>query len=184
MSPTTIGLDLSLTSTGLAVHQTGIITTHRIQTKGTRTDTWQQRHDRMNRIITAITDHVPADAHAFIEAPAYSRSDSGTWDRAGLWWKTYTALERKGCTIIPVAPNLRTKYALGKGGGKDTGKDNVLAAAIKRYSDIDITGNDIADATIILAMGLRLLGSPIDTGLPQTHLDALATIKLPEGLAA
>lgn len=181
MSPTTIGLDLSLTSTGLAVHQAGTISTHRIQTKGKRDDTWEQRHQRMTHIITTITEHVPADSHAFIEAPAYSRSDSGTWDRAGLWWKTYAALDRKGCTIIPVAPNLRTKYALGKGGGKDTGKDNVLAAAIKRYPNIDITGNDIADATIILAIGLRLLGQPIDQDLPQTHLAALATIQLPEG---
>ncbi|WP_404285417.1 hypothetical protein [Glutamicibacter arilaitensis] len=183
MNQTIIGLDLSLTSTGLAIHQSGTITTHRIQTKGKRDDTWQQRHDRMNHIVTTITSHVPENTHAFIEAPAYSRSDSGTWDRAGLWWMTYTALQQKNCAITPIAPNLRTKYALGKGGGKDTGKDNVLAAAIKRYTDIDITGNDIADATIILAMGLRLLGQPIDQDLPQTHLAALATIQLPEGHA-
>lgn len=71
------------------------------------------------------------------------------------------------------------KYATGKGGGKDAGKDAVLAAAIRTYPHLDITGNDIADAVIFLAIGRRLTGQPMEASLPKARLDALAKIELP-----
>jgi hypothetical protein len=80
-------------------------------------------------------------------------------------------------TVLPVEPNLRAKYATGKGAAS---KDAVLAAAVRRYASIDITGNDTADAVCLMAIGLRLLGRPIDDPLPALNLSALTTLSLPK----
>jgi hypothetical protein len=56
----------------------------------------------------------------------------------------------------------------------------VLAAVVRRYPHADITGNDIADALVLAAMGARQLGFPIEESLPQANQAALAKINWPE----
>ena len=114
-----------------------------------------------------------------LEAPSYGSATGSQHDRSGLWWMTYHRIVAStvGVTVLPVAPTVRAKYATGKG---NASKDAVLAAAVRRYPDIDITGNDIADAVILMAIGCRLLGKPIDDPMPATHLAALDKIQLPE----
>lgn len=182
-----VGLDLSLASTGIAVHygdHFGGQGTYRIRSTGKAGATWDQRAERLDILATKITQHIPPLSLVIVEGPSYASVGTGTHDRAGLWWMVYQLLRTKMCTIIPVSPAQRMKYATGKGGGKDAGKDNVLAAAIKTYPHLDITGNDIADAVIFLAIGCRLVGSPLEENLPKARLDAMAKIELPEGRLA
>lgn len=175
-----VGLDLSLTSTGVAIRfPYGTIETARIRTVGKKDDDWPLRSNRIRAITTGITNIVRPGALVMVEAPSYASVGGAQHDRSGLWWRTYTALEDRNCIIVPVAPSQRAKYATGKGAGKDAGKDNVLAATVKRYPQIDITGNDIADAVILMAMGLRIIGQPLETNLPKTHLDALTKLRVP-----
>jgi crossover junction endodeoxyribonuclease RuvC len=73
-------------------------------------------------------------------------------------------------------------YALGKGVGT---KDAVLAAAIERYRHlVTIDQNDVADATVLLAMGCRQIGRSLETSLPLTHLRAMAKVDWPAGAVA
>ena len=76
-------------------------------------------------------------------------------------------------------PTSRATYATGK---DNAGKDAVLAAVVRRYPDVDVTGNDEADALVMAAMGARLLGHPLEDSLPQSHLRALAGLELPDTL--
>ena len=78
--------------------------------------------------------------------------------------------------ILTVPPPTRAMFATGRG---NAGKDEVLAAAIRRYPAWGIAGNDIADATVLAAIGARLLGHPLEESLPQTHLRALNKLALP-----
>lgn len=182
---TIVGLDLSLTSTGIAVHWApNDIRTHRIRSTGKADATWKQRAARLHNITQDVINVIPNNSLVMVEGPSYASSGTGTHDRSGLWWMVYQELHRIGCTIIPVSPAQRMMYATGKGGGKDAGKDNVLAAAITRYPTLGITGNDIADAAIFMAMGCRLTGNPLEATLPKTHLNALTKITLPERTAA
>jgi len=175
------GLDLSLTSTGIATrHPSGTIETHRIRSTGKKTDTWQQRANRLTTLNHTITSQILHNTLVILEAPSYGSTTGSQHDRSGLWWLIHQQLTQNGCQIIPVTPSQRMKYAVGKGGGQGTDKDNILAATIRRYPNINITGNDIADATILLAIGCRLTGNPIDTNLPKTHLDTLTKLQLPE----
>ncbi|WP_018135431.1 hypothetical protein [Acaricomes phytoseiuli] len=169
---TIIGIDLSLTSTGIATLHNGQITLNTFRTKGTKNDTWKQRADRIINTSHQIAGSVPPGATVAIEAPAYASTTGSQHDRSGLWWYTYTTLHHGfGCPIIAITPAQRMIYATGKG---NTTKDQVLAATIRRYPQANITNNDEADALILAAITARLHNNPIENQpLPQTHLRAL-----------
>lgn len=172
MTRPVVGLDLSLTSTGIAVHGAGIPDwCATIESVGKDNDDWPTRYRRLGDLVNRILPPIPDHSLVVMEAPAYSRSTGKAHDRSGLWWMLYDLLV---CTnrslVVPVLPNTRAKYATGKG---NAGKDAVLAAAVRRYPSIDITGNDTADAVVLMAIGCRLLGEPIDDPMPVAHLAAL-----------
>lgn len=177
------GIDLSLASTGLAlatwhdgVREQDI---QRIQSKGQAGATLTQRRDRLHRLCAAISDRAGCADLVVIEGPSYGTSReqaAARHDRSGLWWLLVDNLvETFGSRVAEVPPSVRAKYATGVG---NAGKDAVLAAAVKRYPDWDITGNDVADAVILAAMGARHLGHPIDS-LPQVHLAAMTKVRWP-----
>lgn len=103
----------------------------------------------------------------------------GQLDRAGLWWIIVNSLTARGTPVIAVTNNHLKMYALGKGGGKGTDKDYVLAAVIRRYPAVNVQSNNTADALVLAAMGARHLGSPLETDLPETHLRAMKAVHWP-----
>jgi crossover junction endodeoxyribonuclease RuvC len=173
----TIGIDLSMTSTGLAIYRPEDVVpgwlafTRCITSTPGKDPGYDGKLHRFQRIYNAILSELRADdAHVYLEGPSYASAGSATHDIAGNWWLLYQALREDACDITVVPPSVVKKYATGNGNAK---KDAVLAAAIKRYPEIDIPGNDIADAVILMAIGLRLDGQPIEE-LPASHLAALA----------
>lgn len=175
-----VGIDPSLTSTGIAVVDTDdplVIDVHRVQSKGTRADTWPQRLARIEDVTVRVARIVQVADRAHpvvIEAPSLASRNAGSaHDRSGLWWSMFARLAGMGCTVLPVPPSNRAKYATGRGNAP---KDAVMLAAAKRYPQAPITGNDEADAVILAAIGARLAGHPIEDSLPKTHLDALTKL--------
>lgn len=114
-----------------------------------------------------------------VEAPAYSSTTGHMHDRSGLWWLVVARLTANRLPVVEVETQRLKMYALGKGGGEGTGKDAVLAAAVRRYPTVEVTGNDEADALILAAMGARHLGFPIEPTLPETHLRAMTKVAWP-----
>lgn len=175
---TVIGLDLSLTATGIAVSTPGLTPwCGVIRTSGKKTDSWATRYQRLSDIARRILPAIPECALVVVEAPSYGSVTGSQHDRSGLWWMMYDLLAGTTRAVVPVEPTIRAKYATGKG---NSGKDAVLAAAVRRYPEIDINDNNAADAVILMAIGCRLTGAPIDDPLPATHLAALDTVRLPE----
>lgn len=176
---TYIGVDPSLTSTGVAVIGSGTVHLSTIRTTGTKLATWQQRETRLRRIRSSVCEVAAAHRDdtivVGIEGPAYAQNLGHSHDRAGLWWALYFALASYVAEIVVVPIQARIRYATGKGAG---GKDVVLAAAIKRYADVEIGGNDEADALLIAALLARRGGEPIeDKILPKACLVALDKIE-------
>lgn len=173
-----VGLDLSLTSTGVAIWDglAGQIQLHRIRSTGTKTDTWSQRHQRITKLAADI-DALITSTRTFIliEAPAYGSTTGSVWDRAGAWWKVYSLLEAWGDSILPIEPSVVKKFATGKG---NADKDAVLAAVVRRYPDIDVTGNDQADAVALLDIGMHLAGQPL-AQLPTVNRSVLDRLSIP-----
>lgn len=182
-----VGIDLSLTSTGIAEIRWGdldapddtTVATRRIQSAGRAGASLADRQARLHRLAGQVVEWAAYADLTVIEGPSLGQArQGGQHDRSGLWWLVIDLLtDAYDSVAVEVPPACRSKYACGKGNAP---KDAVLAAVIRRYPDIDVTGNDVADALTLAAMGARHLGHPIEASLPQTHLDAMTRIRWPE----
>lgn len=176
-----VGLDLSLTSTGIATIETGDgrerRTVERVTSKGRKDATLSDRQGRLHNLRLDICLKAAKADLIVIEGPSFGQArQGGQHDRAGLWWMTVNRFHVLGFPIAEVSPASRAKYGTGKGNGA---KDAVLAAVVRRYPDVEVSGNDEADALILAAMGARHLGYPIEDSLPQTHLAAMDAVAWP-----
>lgn len=161
-----IGLDLSLVSTGIA----GNGWADRIR-PGDRRDV-----ERLHYIRHAVLEHIsPNDDLVVIEGPSYGSTGQGQHERAGLWWLIVYALSRRDQAVAVATPGQLKKYATGRGGAD---KDEVLAAAVRRFPNVNITKNDEADAYWLCAMGHDLLGHPL-ADMPKLNREALAKVAMP-----
>lgn len=171
MFQTIIGIDPSLTSTGLAQIQSGECHTARVTSKAPPThlkDDWNLRDERLTGLVRSVLSYcrhtaVPTSTLVVMETPAYSKIAGHSHDRSGFWWRLFSELRAQGFTMYPLTPQHRMKYATGKGNAQ---KDIVLAAAIRRYPWLEITGNDVADAVILADIAARLDGQPLLSQLP------------------
>lgn len=164
-----VGLDLSLTGTGVAIVASTGIRTALIKSKGKQADSLSQRARRLSELAAKIIDLIPEFALVVIEQPAYSQTGGSHHDRSGLWWLVVNRLAGFQ-PVVEVAPGTLKKYATGKG---NAGKDEMLAAAIRRYPAAEITDNNVADAVHLAAMGARHLGRPLEA----------ATVKIAEAMS-
>jgi crossover junction endodeoxyribonuclease RuvC len=157
-----IGLDLSLTSTGVAVATQDGAVTDRITSKPVPNATLEDRDVRLYAIERRVMEYVTGDVDlVVVEGPSYGSTTGHQHDRAGLWWLVVDALFRRGQRVVEVPPSSRMKYATGRG---NASKDDVLSAVIRRYPHVDVNGNDEADALILAAMGARHLERPLEPG--------------------
>lgn len=170
MSARVLGIDPSLTCTGLAGH--GWTDTIK---PGDR-----RGADRLVWIRDTLTDRWLAGVDLVaMEGPAYSRQgQAGHHEGAGLWWLIRIALASKGVPAAVVTPGSLKLYATGKGGA---GKDVVMREVARRFPWFE-GGEDEADAVVLAAMAADHLGEPM-VAMPATHRAALAKVEWPELVA-
>lgn len=155
-----IGLDLSLTSTGLAiVTDAGLVEMGNIKSTGKKADTHVQYMPRIVQMGEQINDWL-ADVVArydvelaIFEAPSFNSKFGNPHERAGLWWKVYEHLWLGEVPIQTVAPMTRAKFITGNGRAK---KEEVLIAARERWGE-EIPNHDVADATGLAMWGWERL---------------------------
>lgn len=170
---TVLGLDLSLTATGVADIDG---TPHTIRPKTTGAE-------RLHEIRTAVTRYLDGGGTQWraglvaIEGYAFARPNQahqigelGGVIRHLLWMHTQPWVE--------VAPKQVKKYATGSG---NAGKNEVLTAAVRRLGYEGSDDNE-ADALWLRALVLDALGEPVVT-VPAPHREALAKVQIPEGVA-
>jgi crossover junction endodeoxyribonuclease RuvC len=179
-----VGVDLSLTSTGICRITSGAIQLDRVRTKGSTNDTLWATRDRFNRIADRVAAKIVGCDLVVLEGPAMSRTNGHQHDRSGLWWliadmcmSTQDSTGDEPLQVVSVSPTARARYATGKG---NAGKDEVLAAVVRRYPQAEVTGNDAADALILAAMGARHLGEPIEESLAKVNLTAMEAVRWPQ----
>lgn len=169
-----LGIDLSLTSTGLAA--VGWNPQGQAEVETGRVRSRLAGHDRLEEILAVVVRTARTAELVVIEGLAFAAHDTGR-QNAGLNWMVRHELWRHGIAVALCPPANRIQYALGKGVGS---KDAVLAAAVLRYREhVTLTGNDEADAMILAAMGSRHLGRPLEEELPARSLEALRKIEWP-----
>lgn len=175
---TVVGIDTSLTATGLAssrgwCHTVGYTDKKRPITK-------LPHADRLAALETVRADVIRDIGHpdlAVMETPALSRSGGGSHERGWLWWEVYRHLARTGVPVALMSTNQRAQYATGKGSAS---KSAVVDAVARRWPAWVTEGDDNqADAVALMAAGLDWLGLPI-VPMPQTHTRALEGAAWPE----
>lgn len=168
-----IGIDPSLTATGVADADGGLHTIASKPDDGTVAD----RARRIATITAHLRPHRLTDAHlVVIEGPAFSRQgQAGVHLRAGLWWRIVGLLHSAGVPVAEVSPSALKKYATGKG---NADKSDMRMALYKR-AGLDVSSDDEVDAWWLRQMGLAHLGDPDAVPLPQTHLSALDKVVWP-----
>lgn len=173
MAAKVIGLDLSLSSSGIGCSLGWV---ERVQTKPGGGNLFQ----RLRLIESKVLHLVGHPDLVAVEGLAHGSQTGQHLTRAGMWHLVMNGVDQRGIRWIEVPPTSLKKYATGRG---NAGKDEVLAAAIRRFPDINVRGNDEADGLWLAAIGADLLGEPL-VEMPALHRTALAKLELPAGVAA
>lgn len=162
-----IGIDPSLTGTGIASHDSLVTITSKPQ--GTALEArWLRLASLTDRIDQVATG---ADL-VVIEAPSLGQArQGGTLDRNGLWWMLIDRLLTRAIapTVVEVSPATLKKFATGKGNAT---KPDMRMALFQR-ADIDCRDDNQVDAWWLRQLGLHLIAGPDRVDLPKTHLAAL-----------
>jgi len=178
-----LGLDLSLTATGVAVVTTNGID-HRYRTElikePAKHTKWGDR-DRIRWMIDQIALVIEAPLGpdgkwdlVVVEGLAYSRVTGHATTRAGLWWLVTENLS-DNMPLAVMGPTGRAKYATGRG---NASKADVMREVARRFPNFH-GGEDEADALVLAAAAADHLGHPI-AALPATHRAALDAVAWPD----
>lgn len=169
MTPRVVGLDLSLTATGIA-HDGGQRT---IRSNKTGIDRCVhiagQVMDDISAWLSNLHDLIVIEGYSF-GAPRSSHSHA-LGELGGI---IRFELRRMGRSWVDVPPASLKKYATGKG---NANKGEMLAAAIRRL-DYEGASDNEADALWLRAMGLDHLGAPL-VDLPAINRTALEKVQWP-----
>ncbi len=169
MSARIYGLDLSLTSTGLA-SSLGWSEVVKPPSK-------LRSHDRLAHLKAAILGRVNGADLVVVEGPSYGSQagQAGHHERAGLWWMVTHALWKRDVPLAVAPPATVKRFACGKG---NASKDDVLVACCRRFEWFS-GGNDESDSVWLAAMGADWFGQPM-AQMPAANRKALDGAAWPE----
>jgi Holliday junction resolvasome RuvABC endonuclease subunit len=166
-----IGLDLSLTSTGVAHGDT--TASFQPKTKGM---------ERLDGVLGFVLDAVGAAPDPFVVVEGYSFSSRNSHAHAlgELGGVVRHELWRRSVPYVDVPPTCRAKFATGKG---NAAKAEVVSAVSARTGLLwaGKGAEDQCDAWVLQEMGLTRLGRPRHQW-PRAHTAALEAVKWPEDM--
>ncbi len=180
-APRVVGLDLSLTSTGVAF---GVARAEALRYKG-------RGHGRLAWLRAEIRQRTNGADLVVVEGAAFaSGAQAGHHELAGLWWMVTHDLWRRGIPYAIVPPHSRTIYAMGRANpAQEHPREKrakiakgMVRDAVRRVYGLECEGAgryDESDAAVLAAMGLDWLGWAA-AGVPDTHRRALDGVAWPE----
>jgi crossover junction endodeoxyribonuclease RuvC len=174
-----VGLDISLTATGIAHGQTCLT----VGRDGITKLPMQRRLVAIQTLAWEIIEAVPPASRpgpglVVAELPNLAIPAGGQLERAALWWEVLRLLRLRDYEVACPTQSQRLKFLTGKGSGT---KGVVIEQVTRRWPEYELGGDDNrADAVVYYKMGVAQLGE--DVGLPQSHLAVLDKIEWPEGI--
>lgn len=157
-----VGVDPSLTCTGVAIADGGGVITRRVMSPNLGT-TLLARRNRIRRAVDGILAPIPARVDVTVIEVPHSRQQFGAQnERIALYWFLVDQLLARG-PVIEVAPSQRAKLATGSGRAT---KNEVVAATRAAYPEAQIPDDNVADAVGLMWAGSRWAGDETPTYLP------------------
>lgn len=186
---TVCGLDLSLTSTGIAlvmgdppikVHAE----TFAVGTTGRLKDDVATRAARLSHLARDIVDSADGVDLVVVEGPSIGSMHGSQHDRSGLWWLVVSRLWLRDVPVAVVPPTTLKKWATGRG---NADKSAVSVAVSRMWPEVAAETNDEWDALAAATMGAQHLGLNVPT--LGRHAESLTKVEWPvfpdvEGVAA
>jgi len=169
-----VGLDLSLTATGIA-DGSGVRT---IKTNLRGCERLIFVRDHIAHVVRDSWHYVPGPPLVVIEDYAYHGRHAHSHQLGELGGVVRVALHEAAVPWVAVVPSTLKRYATGKGNAP---KVQMVTSARERLAYAGHDDNE-ADALWLRALGMDLLGAPL-VDLPKTHRAALDKVALPEGVA-
>lgn len=173
-----VGLDLSLTGSGLARITWGLGTVV--------TETWRRgekgvtvmpdpvdRCRALHRLKTDIVDWVWPASLVVVESLVPNPKSRSTDERAALWYLVVTALAFRNVRVVEVNPTALKRYATGRGRAD---KDAMEAAAEEAFPGTPLPSDDEVDALWLAAVGMHLSGGPLPYPVTDERADVLTGI--------
>lgn len=203
MRTSVLGLDLSLTRTGIAVSSLDpargsywpSLLTHAGEA-GSEHATYDERGDRLGRQVDAVLGYVDdarrqgADIRlAGIEGPIYfGKILPSFYDRAYLFWAVYRGLRARRIPVAVITPDHRAMFICGvKPPSGPNGKKLVLAESRKRWAeprlDVNpdklIANHDQADALGMAEMCVLAIRGEVPWRVQRRHAGNVALVTWP-----
>lgn len=170
-----IGLDLSLTCTGVAgvLPAGGWAATIRSQPSAEVSP-----FSRLRLIRAGVMDYVRDADLVVVEGLSLGSQTGHHLTRAGLWHLVMEAVDAACIPWAEASPAAVKKYATGNGGAS---KDAVLLAVERRWGrHVRVDNNNEADALTLAAMGSHHLQVSTLTTVPKAHAAALDKVRWPD----
>lgn len=119
MANDVIGLDLSLTSTGIVVFENSIMKAHHVLSSNAKDDIHARINYLRKELFNHIRKYVVKDTQIIIEGLAFSSVGNATRNLAGLFFVSYNMIHyNMNLPITVVPPTTLKKYATGNGKAK------------------------------------------------------------------
>ncbi|MEV7770469.1 hypothetical protein [Kitasatospora sp. NPDC086791] len=178
--PTVVGLDTSLTATGIASSLGWCETIGHTDKKNPITKLpHHERITAMRKVSAAVLLNLGRPDLVVMETPALSRTGGGSHERGWLWWRLYEYLTDSEIPVALMDPRQRMLYATGKGAAT---KSAVVDAVARRWPAWATGGDDNqADAVVLMAAGRDYLDHPIAV-MPAANRAALTRAVWPDGI--
>lgn len=169
-----VGLDLSITATGIARSDGTLTTVDTKKATGDQRLLVIERH--VNEAIGVWHEHPKPHLAVIEDLPTHAHSAGITGMVHGV---VRVALMRSGVPYVLIPPASLKKYATGKGNA--TKPD--MRMSLYQRADIDLRDDNQVDALWLRYMGLDALGHPA-VDLPKSHREALDKVTWPETAVA
>ena len=185
-----VGLDLSLTATGVAVirphEETRKIRVSVVRSKSVDSADYNATLERLRGLLNGIVKTINFEKEEgdivviVMEGPIFpSTKMLGMYHtRAGLWWLAYHFLSKIGLVVV-VEPTKLKSYVTGKG---NTPKAEVFATMVRNFPDVTIGDDNEADALGLANMAARELGFPQEPSVQRCNPSALEGVRWPAAI--
>lgn len=181
-----VGVDLSLSATGLTIARAGERPyTTEIKTKPVPNAEYGPTHRRIVGIVAELVKAVqaakqPGDLVIInIEQPAiHAGVGKMVHIRDGLWWMAYHFLAKEGLMVTTGIQHLK-QYATGRG---NADKAAMILAAERAFPIVGVMTDNHADASWLCAMVMRAVGHPFEVSAQRCYPAFLSKVDWPDAV--
>lgn len=184
-----VGIDLSLTGTGLAeitlnpgeLDELAGVQTSVVPSSGKKDDQLRERFNRQTSICSEVLDFTLGPSHehgllderpdvVVIESLFSSGQIGGSQiDRSGLWWRVVGSILCWDIPVVTAAPMQAKKFLTGSGNADKGAMAMYFAKLYSQWTpSTNKNANDEADSGALASIGVGLMASDVDWPFPIT----------------